>query len=172
MEPHALKVNGVSFNCRKSLWELRLQAIPTRRPSMFRTVFSDPPATGKDRRRRQTELRPGIPFNPFKASECVHSLSFVEPEQKQCEGFGCWEEGKALSLSLHKLQPSAPALLSAYPSPTALRVGPECFSSWPRGDQRTSMWLVDPGSERKPQMDWEWWSCQNFKLNLVVIFIV
>lgn len=76
MEPHALKVNGVSFNCRKSLWELRLQAIPTRRPSMFRTVFSDPPATGKDRRRRQAELRPGIPFNPFKASECVHSLVF------------------------------------------------------------------------------------------------
>lgn len=44
------------------------------------------PATCKDRRRRQAELRPGIPFNPFKASECVHSLVFCGARAETMRG--------------------------------------------------------------------------------------
>ena len=138
----------------------------------FRTIFLQPTTTCKERWRHAE--RPGSHLNPVKDSVTAwicSSLVFSGAGQKHWEGFCYWEECTALSLSLHKLQPSAPALHTAYPCLSRGQIQ-NTFPAVLAESSRPDCSLLIQSQRGKPTDGPGGRWCQKFKLSLVVIFIM
>lgn len=75
VEPHALKINGVSFSCTKSFQELGIWAITTARSGLFSLTHPLPARKGEDML-SQGQVFCSIPLKHQRLPECVHLSVF------------------------------------------------------------------------------------------------
>lgn len=164
MEPHALKVNGLCFNCCvKSLREPWTS-------DQFRTIFLQPTTTCKGKVKTCGEARSHL--NPVEDSVTAlmcSSPALVEPGGNIGVGFCYWEECTALSLVCTSCSHQ---LLPAHAYPCLSRRSRTLFQlSFRRPVDQNAAWKIQSQRGKPTDGLYGRW-CQKFKLSLVVIFIM